>query len=259
MLCTADLWFVLRPDVEFETFARGCGGDGSARRSAAPGVEAAYGCLSPARSSQRKNGSTAAVGTAQGPTPLPDTAPGPTPLPASNASASTDSKAKQSKNAGLDPLLNAKPQPYIKAATSRLAVRTIMIHGVSLVVAARHQGHTRLIREHVSREINGYALLKDAIAHARKHRPSERPLVMDIGSNHGAYSLFAARLGADVITLEPQSHLCRVINRAAALNNVTQRITLYNAAALDKRRRHASFYGSSAAACCCMSRAPSAR
>ena len=41
---------------------------------------------------------------------------------------------------------------------------------------------------------------------------------MDVGSNHGLYSLFAAKLGADVITLEPQERLCRVINKAALLN-----------------------------------------
>ena len=89
----------------------------------------------------------------------------------------------------------------------------------------------------VSRETNGYALLKDAIEQAKARDPTVAPLVMDVGSNHGLYSLFAAKLGADVVTLEPQMHLCRVINKAAKLNgdDVASRITLYNNAALDAR------------------------
>jgi tRNA1(Val) A37 N6-methylase TrmN6 len=55
--------------------------------------------------------------------------------------------------------------------------------------------------------------------------PNERPLVFDVGANHGVYTLFAAKLGADVVTLEPQSHLCRLINRVARLNGLSERIT----------------------------------
>ena len=60
---------------------------------------------------------------------------------------------------------------------------------------------------------------------------------MDVGSNHGIYSLFAAALGADVITLEPQASLCGLINKAAQLNgpSIAQRITVYHNAALDHR------------------------
>jgi FkbM family methyltransferase len=101
----------------------------------------------------------------------------------------------------------------------------------------RNPGHLGLIQDHVSREVNGYALLKDAIEQAKARDPTSRPLVMDVGSNHGLYSLFAAKLGADVVTLEPQVRLCRVINKAAQLNgaDVASRITLYNNAALDAR------------------------
>ena len=42
--------------------------------------------------------------------------------------------------------------------------------------------------------------------------------MFDVGANHGVYTLFAAKLGADVVMLEPQSHLCRLINRVAGLN-----------------------------------------
>eukprot|EP01050_Picozoa_sp_SAG11_P030189 SAG11_NODE_8821_length_973_cov_0.864989_1_plen_65_part_00 len=42
--------------------------------------------------------------------------------------------------------------------------------------------------------------------------------VLDIGSNHGLYALYAATLGASVVVLEPQAHLCRLILAAAELN-----------------------------------------
>ena len=108
---------------------------------------------------------------------------------------------------------------------------------VSRCAVVRNPGHLGLIQDHVSREVNGYALLKDAIEQAKARDPTATPLVMDVGSNHGLYSLFAAKLGADVITLEPQKRLCRVINKAAKLNGaeVASRITLYNNAALDAR------------------------
>ena len=65
------------------------------------------------------------------------------------------------------------------------------------------------------------------------------PIVLDIGSNHGLYALYAAPLGASVVVLEPQNHLCRLINHAASLNGpaVAARIRLFNAAALDARER----------------------
>ena len=131
--------------------------------------------------------------------------------------------------------IGPKPQPYTDASASKLHESAITIHGVELKFAVRDRSHLGLLREHVSREINGYALVKDAIANALAKDPKVSPLVMDVGSNHGLYSLFAAKLGADVITLEPQESLCRVINRAAKMNGpeVAAKITLYHNAALD--------------------------
>jgi hypothetical protein len=41
-------------------------------------------------------------------------------------------------------------------------------------------------------------------------RQQARPLVVDVGSNHGLYALYAALLGADVVAVEPQvRRVCR--------------------------------------------------
>ena len=134
-------------------------------------------------------------------------------------------------------LAERSPVPYTGFSQAELHQNTIVIHGVRIQYAVRDPGHLRLIEDHVSREVNGYALLKDAIAQAQGRDPTAAPLVLDVGSNHGLFSLFAAALGADVITLEPQKRLCRVINKAARLNgaDVAGRITLYHNAALDER------------------------
>jgi FkbM family methyltransferase len=129
------------------------------------------------------------------------------------------------------------PKPYKQRFDNdagALITQTIIIHGVSITVGVRESQHMGNIKDHVSREINGYALMKDAVLAAARANPKERPLVLDVGSNHGVYSLFAAKLGAEVITLEPQESLCKVINEVAVLNNVENQITLYHNAALDQ-------------------------
>jgi FkbM family methyltransferase len=129
------------------------------------------------------------------------------------------------------------PTPYTQRFDSdagTLITQTIIIHGVSITVGVRKSQDMANIKDHVSGEINGYALMKDAVLAAASANPKERPLVLDVGSNHGIYSLFAAKLGAEVITLEPQESLCKVINEVAILNKVEKQITLYHNAALDQ-------------------------
>lgn len=79
------------------------------------------------------------------------------------------------------------------------------------------------------------ALLLDAIQQAHAADPHTPPLVMDVGANHGIYSLYAAALGALVIVVEPQRSLCQLINFAASQNGVRSRIRVFNAAVLDTR------------------------
>ena len=100
--------------------------------------------------------------------------------------------------------LTGPPVPYTKSMSTDGHQDTMVIHGVRITYVVRNPGHLGLIQDHVSRETNGYALVKDAIEQAKARDPTVAPLVMDVGSNHGLYSLFAAKLGADVVTLEPQ-------------------------------------------------------
>ena len=58
------------------------------------------------------------------------------------------------------------------------------------------------------------------IRDADRSGPVVPPLVMDVGANHGLFGLFAAVLGAQVIQLEPQKELCKVIFRCVAMRSL---------------------------------------
>ena len=45
-----------------------------------------------------------------------------------------------------------------------------------------------------------------------KEKSSKENLVVDVGANQGLFALFGAKMGADVIAVEPQLRLCRLIN-----------------------------------------------
>jgi len=108
------------------------------------------------------------------------------------------------------------------------------LHGVTfkyLTTTLKHQGS---IAEHIEREKEGYVILKGAVT---EHKDPSPAFVMDIGSNHGLYALFAATLGSDVIALEPQHKYFEVVRAAAHLNGVgvEDHIQVYNYGVLDTR------------------------
>ena len=60
-------------------------------------------------------------------------------------------------------------------------------------------------------------------------------LILDIGANIGQYSLFAAKLGRDVVAVEPfQDNILR-IHKAAKMQNIQKKITLIKNGISDKR------------------------
>ena len=158
--------------------------------------------------------------------------------------------------------------PYVGLpdSTQTLPTHSVTIHGTKVKFAVTTATHIALIVGHIKRELHGkppahlapsppslrmrclahplyndthvagYALMKDAINAAAGRLPSgrRRPLVVDVGANHGLYALYAALLGADVIVVEPQASLCKVINYAAKLNGVSERIELHNNAVLEQ-------------------------
>ena len=148
------------------------------------------------------------------------------------------------------------PQPYVNAPPlligSELGLKLwtepaesckpneVWIHGIPLAFCVGNPAHAEQIRGHIRREWHGYGLLADAINDAKLRQPDKRPFVMDVGANHGIYSLFAAALGADVVTVEPQAGLCRLIRAAADYNAIHHppfagRVWIYNHAVLETR------------------------
>lgn len=63
-------------------------------------------------------------------------------------------------------------------------------------------------------------------------------LVLDIGANHGLFSIFAVANGSTrVVTVEPQAQLCEHITESIGINGMGDKIALYNNAVLDKRTK----------------------
>lgn len=59
-------------------------------------------------------------------------------------------------------------------------------------------------------------------------RPGE--LVLDIGANHGVYAVLGAAAGGEVMAFEPNPRLCDLMRRSAAVNGMTPRLTVHEAA-----------------------------
>lgn len=153
------------------------------------------------------------------------------------SSAKSSSVVSPSSSAG-DALVDPPQQYSLNQSHDDYHEQSLYMFGMRLNFVLRNPSHAGLIRAHVFRETNGYALMKDAVDQAKKRRPSERPLVVDVGSNHGLFAIFAARLGADVIAIEPQKELANVIAHSAESlngNDVKERIKVYNYAILGKR------------------------
>jgi FkbM family methyltransferase len=49
---------------------------------------------------------------------------------------------------------------------------------------------------------------------------TEGSKVLDIGANHGYYSLYLASLGCEVIAIEPQEKLCNLLEKSAEVNKL---------------------------------------
>ena len=61
-----------------------------------------------------------------------------------------------------------------------------------------------------------------------------KPVVLDVGSNHGLFCLIAQTLGAQCVALEPQRKLSHLISVSSALNGASQQVAVLNAAVVEK-------------------------
>lgn len=59
-------------------------------------------------------------------------------------------------------------------------------------------------------------------------------VVFDVGANIGSFSIYAAHMGANVVSFEPDPYNLKYITKNIEINNLQNNITLYDAAVTDK-------------------------
>ena len=128
---------------------------------------------------------------------------------------------------------------------------TAWVAGYSVKYGVYRDSHIQLVQDHLSRERRNYIIMQHAIeaqrdspkernvdmrSNFRKEKSSKRKaLVVDVGANQGLFALFGAKMGADVIAVEPQLRLCRLINWSVLQNgfSIGREVVLYQSAVLD--------------------------
>ena len=105
----------------------------------------------------------------------------------------------------------------------------VLESGDKVSVFASRNGHFGLLRDHLDREAHLYREMRSSIVYAQTL--SKKAIVVDIGGNHGLYSLAAARAGAKIVhCIEPQVRLAKLIKRSVQENNFDSIIKVYHAA-----------------------------
>jgi len=89
------------------------------------------------------------------------------------------------------------------------------------------------LERHFEREGDLLKLMKGIVR--REIATVESALVIDVGANHGAYTLVAAALDADVVAVEPQKGMIANIVASAERNRLGPRIHVHQNAILDIR------------------------
>lgn len=89
--------------------------------------------------------------------------------------------------------------------------------------------HFPLFRDHINRESDVYRMIRRVY----EESPNANKAFVDIGSNHGIMSLFAAKNGAStIIAVEPNYFLSTLILRSFQQNSISN-AELFNAACID--------------------------
>jgi FkbM family methyltransferase len=122
--------------------------------------------------------------------------------------------------------------PYTTFIRGNPPSGSLSLFGAKVTYGVAKREHLRLIEEHIAREKGLYKLLRRYVDTSDKHS-----IVVDVGANHGLYSIFAAAWGKTVIAIEPQQKLCSLINWSLGMNKIEKQVTLYNIAILNSREK----------------------
>jgi FkbM family methyltransferase len=122
------------------------------------------------------------------------------------------------------------PLSHSKAIQSgRSKCHDVNVIGTHIKVCAQNMQHFGLFKDHIQRESDVYRLIK----RVHKHNPSKA--FVDVGSNHGIMSFFAAKIGAQrIIAVEPNFFLSTLILRGFQQNKM-KGAELFNAACIDAK------------------------
>ncbi len=118
--------------------------------------------------------------------------------------------------------------PYTKSIRVNPPSGTATMFNSKITYGFAQRNHLNLIVDHIKREKFIYKIMRSATVVGNG-------IVVDIGSNHGLYALFAASWGKHVIAVEPQEKLCRLINWSLRINKIEKLVSVYDIAILNSR------------------------
>lgn len=98
-------------------------------------------------------------------------------------------------------------------------------------VVLNQEASRGVVADHIRREAPMYDILRAAAA----AWPASHAL--DVGANHGCYTMYAAALGLSVVAVELQVELARLVALSAAINGFGDRVTVLHRAAMDGGER----------------------
>ena len=95
----------------------------------------------------------------------------------------------------------------------------------------RHEHQSMVVFSTVltSVDCNGKISEKKTATCVHHGRAGRKPLVFDVGANHGFYGLLSASTGAQVVFIDPQPHCAQYVRAAALLSGFEQQVEVVHA------------------------------